>query len=202
MMIGKRAAFVLLSAILGGCGLQATSGAAWTDRHSGTPALTVRATSIGFRSNSPVVGIRMGMAIDHALVPKHGIVHGGYDWRVIPGQLVLEPGFDLGLGGPIRAEYTGIGAYLGASGSARLRLLGVNDDDPAFNVIAPIVEAVLIGRGGGWMPPEEADSRALIGEFGVELGLRMTLGSDLVIPVQGKVPTALGPQNSESRSVR
>jgi hypothetical protein len=131
------------------------------------------------------------MAIDHALVPRNGSIHAGYDWRLFPGHFALEPGMDLGLGGPIARAYPGIGAYLGASATARLFLMGVNDEEPAFNVVAPSLELVLIGRGGEWAPPEGSPSTRLVGEYGIEIGLRAAFGSDILSEPQGKVQAPL-----------
>jgi hypothetical protein len=177
---------VVLAVLATGCGLQATSGAVWT-KNEAAPSLTFTGTTQAYRTSSFVVGGRVGVAFHDAIVPRHAIVHGGYDWRVIPGHLVFEPGLDLGMGGPIARVYPGIGAYLGASPSLRLFLFGVNDDEPAFNVIATAFELVLTGRGGGWMPPEGAASTALVGEYGVELGLRVAIGSDVLADPLGKV---------------
>ncbi|HWA28551.1 MAG TPA: hypothetical protein VG734_23075 [Lacunisphaera sp.] len=200
MIQAKLVTCTVLMLALGGCGMQATSGLAWT-RHHSTPTLTVAAASMGYRQSRGVVGMRVGMDIDKALVPKNGIVHGGYDCRLGPGWFVFEPGFDLGLGGPIESAYDSVGAYLGASATARVRLAGVNDNDPAFNVVAPIGEVVLTGRGGGWMPPEDAASARLVGEWSAELGVRFSLGSDLVTAAQGKVrPPVEGHDSKPARA--
>lgn len=127
------------------------------------------------------------MAVDHGLIPHQGIVHGGYDWRVVPGWVALQPGLDLGLGEPLAGGYSGIGAYLGAAATARVHVCGANDAEPAFNLVAPALEVVVTGRGGGWMPPEGNASTALVGEYGVEFGLRLAIGSDVVSEPQGKV---------------
>lgn len=187
----------LLALGASGCAFQATSGPSWAGQDRSAAALTVGASTWGYRNSGAVVGGRVGMAIDHGLIPHQGVVTGGYDWRVVPGWVSLQPGLDLGLGGPVAAgAYPGIGAYLGAAATARVRICGVNDAEPSFTLIAPVLELVVTGRGGGWMPPEGNASTALVGEYAVEMGLRIALGTDVAAEAQGKVQA---PASKEGR---
>jgi hypothetical protein len=188
-------AIVLSSPLASGCAYQATSGVIWTGRREAAPVLTTGSTTQSYRTDGGVVGVRVSSAFEHAVVPRHAIVHGGYDWHLVPGAIELEPGLDLGLGGPIVKVYSGVGAYVGLSPTLRFFLLGVNDDEPAFNILAPSLELVVTGRGGGWMPPEGATSSTLVGEFGAEIGLRFAIGSDLAADAAGKVHA---PRNSKN----
>jgi hypothetical protein len=175
------------------CAVQATYSPAWAGHERAQQAVTVGGTMHAYRKSAGIVGVRVGTAIDHGLLPRQAFAHGGLDWRAVPGWIAVEPGLDLGLGGPLRSAYSGVGAYAGAALTARLRVLGTNDEETAFNVIAPAVELVLVGRGGGWMPPEGAESTTLVGEWSAEVGVRFALGSDVFSEPAGKVQEPRGP---------
>jgi hypothetical protein len=186
----KRATVPALLALLtstSGCALQETTGAGWTGRRHAVATETVTATLHALRHSNGVVGVRAGTVVSDGLALKHGILHGGYDWRVWPGRLTLEPGIDLGAGAPLSHDLGGLGAYAGAAGSARLRLFGLDDAEPAFYVYGFAVELVVLPRVGFWVPPESAPSQRVYGEWAIEGGFRVVLASDLFVPSDGRV---------------
>ena len=175
------------SLLLSGCAAQLTSGAASTATARPVVTGTLEGTMHALRSNNGVAGARIATVIDHGVVIKQGIVHGGYDMRVMPGRFTLEPGIDLGAGAPVVHRFEGVGAYAGVSGTARLRIYGMDDSVPAFEVISPIIELVLAPRVGAWMPPEGSSVHTVYAEYGCEFGIRFALGSDLASAEQGHV---------------
>jgi hypothetical protein len=187
----------LLLVFLSGCAFQATAGPTAAGLEKPVPTATVGVTMHALRKSNGIVGLRMGSVVNDGFVPKHGILHGGYDVIAVPGWLELELGPDIGAGSAVTHLWDGIGAYGGASGTARLRLLGTGDREPSFDVAFPMLELVLMPRMGMWMPPERSDSRTPYGEFGVELGLRLAVGSDLAGTAQGKPQDADKPRDGQ-----
>jgi hypothetical protein len=174
---------------LTGCAAQI--GAAGSYTSADTPdrvALSTTLTSRASRKSAPVVGVRSTQTIDHGILLKQVALHGGYDGWLAGGRLILEPGIDLGAGGPLSDRYDGIGAYAGAAGSARLRLAFLGDDDlkRSYSIVFVGVELVLAPRYGVWFPPEESSKRHVVPEFGFEGGLRFVFGSDIVGSAQGR----------------
>jgi hypothetical protein len=156
--------------------------------------------SIGAMTHVPrvresVIGARLGTVIDDGIVPKHVIVNGGYDLRIFPGRFVFQPALELGVGSPVSRSYGSPGAYLGASGAIRVRMVGTSED-VAYNVLSNDLDFVILPRFGGWMPPEGSGSTRLAGEWAVEAGFRLDFGSDVFSPTRGKVeepPTVTEP---------
>jgi hypothetical protein len=147
MRIPPFSSLMLLVPALAGCALQVTSGVNWANQRR--PAgLIIAGTTESGHANGGVLGARVGMDFEHGLVPRQGLIHAGLDWRLWPGRFVLEPGLDLGIGGPIARVYSGLGGYLGAAASGRFRVLGVDEAETAFNVIGARMDIVLAGRGG------------------------------------------------------
>jgi len=187
-MIRRTYACAALISLLCGCALTATSGPVYTARSADpVPAVSIGANAFAFRKSSGTFGFRVLTVAEHGLKLRSGAVHAGWDFRVIPGHLVIEPGFDLGIGSPANIEYENPGAYAGFVPSVRWRLWGVDDSEPAFNLIAPSIDLVLLGRAGAWMPPEGSANTTMQRELGVELGLRVSFGSDLFAGSQGRI---------------
>lgn len=188
-----------IAAMLPGCAMQATTGPTWADeRHPFTVVLG--ATTESSHMNGPTLGGRVGMAAYDGLLPRQGFVHMGWDVRAVPGWFVVEPRLDLGIGRPIAGVYSGVGAYLGGAVDARLRLCGVNNQETAFNIIAPRFDVVLGARIGAWAPPE-GNSSQLILEKGLEVGLRFAIGSDVFSGPPGRVrdPVSTPPEREGER---
>jgi hypothetical protein len=190
-MMQRLCFYALLSLALCGCALTATGGPVVAGPHAEpVPAVSFGASAFAFRKSSGTFGARVLTVADHGLKIRSGAVHAGWDWRAIPGRLVIEPGVDLGAGSPANIAFKSAGAYAGFAPSVRLRLWGVDDSEPAFNLLAPAVELVVLGRAGAWMPPEASHSATVFGEFGVEFGLRFSVGCDLFATSQGKIGSA------------
>jgi hypothetical protein len=177
----------LLATATAGCGLQATVGRGGTAQRPAAWVGNVGLDAQAQRTSGASAGLRTGMLIDHGLVVKNAVLHGGYDTLVVPGWLTLEPGVDLGAGQPAIHVFRGVGAYGGLAGTARLRFV-TGDREPNYNVLFPFVELVLLPRGGIWLPPEGAGSTAAYFDWSVELGIRLGLGSDIISPRQGQIP--------------
>jgi hypothetical protein len=145
-------------------------------------------TTHAFRHGRPVFGFRLSTAYEHGFAIRSGLLHCGYDARLIPGRLVVVPAIELGAGRPATEAIGGVGSYAGAATSLRLRLLGVDDAEPAYNVYAVTSELVLGGRFGGWMPPETASvEKNVRWEWSIDLGLRVAVGSDVITSAQGEI---------------
>jgi hypothetical protein len=190
---------LLVSFSVVGCAFQATGGPSWTGLSDPESVATFGLTMHAFRRSNGVAGVRAGTLIDHGLTLQQGFLHGGYDIRVIPGHLVLEPGLDLGFGDPTTHKFDGIGAYAGLSGTARLRVWGTDDSEPSFNVASPAIEIVLAPRTGGWAPPEGSHSHTFYGESAIELGVRVAIGSDLFSNPQGRLPDGTEPSATRAK---
>jgi hypothetical protein len=177
-----------LSLALGGCGLQATTGAAWTSHARATPTLNLVGTMQAMRESNSIVAGRLGTTFDRSVAIKNLTLHGGYDWLLVPSWLGLEGGLDLGGGQPPTRRFAGLGAYAGLQATLHARLTcGTGDHIPSFSLAFPLLELVLIPRGGLWMPPESSPRKATFLELSVEVGLRFGVGSDLVAPRQGQI---------------
>lgn len=191
-MTQRHYALVALIASLAGCALTLSGGAG----HAAGGRPLSRVTALGlsshaFRYGGGVFGVRLASTLEsRGLALRSATLHAGYDLRLWPGRLVLEPGFDIGAGSPLAGSIAGIGSYAGVSSALRLRLFGVDDSEPAYNVYAAAFELVLLPRVGAWMPPERADHHGLVSEWSVELGVRIALGSDLVAAAQGSIADA------------
>jgi len=170
-----------LGALSAGCGF--TAGV----RPVGSPANeTGVVTSAGVqlqnaRENGPIAGARLGSIIDSdGMRVRNAIFSAGYDfhrgWKPIGLELVA----DFGAGGPGYRRYDGVGAYGGAGAILRCRLWGDLDYEPGFNVAFFYVDVVMANRLGAWVPPEGAATRDAYGEYSLELGLRISLASDVV----------------------
>lgn len=197
-MIARASNLVLgvLIVLGGGCALQATGGPVYSGNKAGGGPVAVVGFGVSshvMRESTAILGIRMDSVVDDdGISPRDAIMHAGADLRAIPGRLVIEPGVDLGIGEPGAGGFDALGAYAGVGLAARLRLFGVDDDEPAFNIIAPSLELVAGARAGGWMPAEGAESAHIVHEFAFELGLRVAIGSDLFTPTQGRIQEADG----------
>jgi hypothetical protein len=178
---------------LSGCALQATSGVAAAASRPVDVPLSMGAMSHVPRISSTVVGARVGGVFQSGLAVKHVIVHGGYDIRIRPGAFVIQPAVELGAGSPVSVSFRDPGAYLGVSAATRLRFCGTGEEPAAFNVLAMGWDFVVVPRIGGWMPPEQSGSARLVGEWAVEAGIRVTLGSDIFSPTRGKVEERAAP---------
>jgi hypothetical protein len=176
-----------VSLLATGCAVQLTGGATSTGQSRPVATATLGATMHALRANNGIAGARLTTAVGNGIEIKQGVVHGGYDMRIVPGRVVLEPGFDLGAGSPISRRFDGVGTYGGVSGTVRVRAYGMDDRVPAFVVISPIVEIVLAPRLGGWVGPEGSGAAAVHAEYGCELGVRIAIASDLASPEQGEV---------------
>jgi hypothetical protein len=173
--------------LLTGCALQATAGPGAVGHADSVASVSAAATMHALRKSNGIVGMRVGMRVDDGLSLKHGILHGGNDFLLVPGWLTLEPGLDLGAGRPFSPVFTGVGAYAGVSGTARFRVTPGGDREPAFNIAYPMVELVFMPRLGAWMPPEGSNTTTPYAEWSVEFGVRLAVGSDLFSPAQGKI---------------
>ena len=126
-MIAQRALLVGCSALCA-CGFTLAGGpaGAFHKRLRDEPSDRVRATTSmsvtthAFRNGGSVFGLRLMTAYDRGLAIRSGALHGGYDWRIIPGWLVLEPGIELGVGRPAARSLGGAGSYAGAAINLRL----------------------------------------------------------------------------------
>ena len=167
-----------------GCGLQVTSGPAWSGERNTAVAMSGGLTMQALRRSNGIVGMRATTRIDNGLEIRSGMVHAGYDFVSEGSRLSIEPGIDFGAGGPVYPIYSGVGAYCGASGNLRVRLLGSGDQEPAYNVAFGFVELVLNPRTGFWIPREGVPTR-VYHDGAVEMGLRFGFGSDLGSTSQG-----------------
>lgn len=175
-----------------------TSGNAFRER-AYTTSMTF--TTHAFRQGRPVFGVRLSTAVDHGFAIRNGLLHTGYDFRLIPGYLVLVPAIELGAGQPAAQDLGGFGSYFGVATTLRERLSGVNDAEPAFNVYALNIDLFIGARVGGWMRPEtsSASSRAVVWEGSIELGIRFAVGSDVITSAQGENAEPDGSEEEESR---
>jgi hypothetical protein len=169
-----------------GCGLQVSGGVANAGSHRKfLPSMTTTATLEALRNSNSVVALRVNSVVDDGYRLKSAMLHAGYD---VPfaSRFAVEGGLELGAGKAVHPLFGGTGAYSGASGTLRVRpypwVL-----EPAYNLAFPMVEVLLMPRAGFWMPPEDSGNTRLYGEYSFELGLRLTLGSDLVTTGQGAV---------------
>ena len=174
---------------LPGCHLQATAGPNWVGHEDSELAGSLELGTHAQRKASAVVGARIGTLVDfdEGVTLKNGMLHGGFDWPIVPGWFMLEPGADFGAGQPVAQVFDGSGAYAGASLNMRFRPTPGGDREPGFNIAFPIGELVVTSRSGVWMPPEHSNTTAPYFDFSIEVGIRFGLGSDLVSPAQGRV---------------
>lgn len=182
-----RGAFAAVALACAGCGVQVTSGVASARGDSPEVPLSLGAMTHVPRIRQGFVGARLGMVFDHGAAPKHAVVQGGYELRIFPGTLVVQPALELGAGSPVSRSWEDPGAYLGISAATRFRLFGTGEEPATYNAVATALDFVVLPRAGGWMPPEGSGSAALAGEWAVEGGLRFTFGSDLFSPPRGRV---------------
>jgi hypothetical protein len=139
------------------------------------------------RKSSASVAARLGMLADDGLTIKHGMLHGGYDIVIVPGWLMLDVGPDFGAGQPMNHLFDGTGAYAGFSANLHVRPTPGGDKEPGFNIFFPLVEVVAMGRTGLWMPPEGSNRTDPFVDRGIEIGIRLGLGSDIFSPNQGRI---------------
>ena len=146
------------------------------------------------RITQGVVGARLGTVFDSGIIPKHVIVAGGVDFHTDERFAVL-PSIELGAGSPFSTSWGSPGAYLGGSVASRVRLLGTGEEPAAYNVFAGALDLVVMPRLGAWMPPEGSGGE-VAAEWALEMGVRITLGSDLFAPTRGRVrqPSSLEAQ--------
>lgn len=183
-----RCTLLFLFAALSGCALTVSGAVAGAvNGQPSVPVLSAGVSSHAFRQNAPVFGFRLSSRIAEGLHLRSGLLHGGYDLRVVPGRFAIEPGLDLGAGSPLTQSSGGLSAYGGVGLNFRLRIYGADDSEPAYLVAATALELVLITRLGAWMPPESAHSRALVTELAGEVGLRFAFGTDIVAAAQGEI---------------
>lgn len=193
-----------LAALTAGCSFTATA------RPVGSPANeTGVVSSAGVqvqnaRENGPIAGVRLTTITDSdGMRVRNAIFSAGYDfhrgWRPLGLDLVA----DLGAGGPGYRRYDGVGAYAGAGAVLRCRVWGDLDYEPGFNVVFFYLDLVLANRVGAWVPPEGAATRDAYGEYSLELGLRISLASDVVTSSRQTVhsepdekPTTPGPASN------
>lgn len=177
-----RVTVAIAAVFLGGCGVQFTGGPASTAGGQPVSALTAGASLHAMRRSSGVVGVRASAIIDDGIRVKQGFLHGGYDIRLAPGYVAVEPGVDLGLGEPLTKNYaSSIGAYGGLSMTWRFRLFGYDDGIPTYTIYGIGCELVAVPRVGAWMPPESATDKKVYGELSAELGVRFVLASDIFV---------------------
>jgi hypothetical protein len=150
-------------------------------------SVALGASTHAFRDGAGVFGLRLLTKFDDGFSIRSGMLHAGYDWRLVPGWLVFEPGVELGAGKPLTEAFASVGAYAGVAGNLRVRVWGVDDAEPAYNVYAAAFELVLMPRIGGWMPAEGEENQSVVLEWSLELGIRFAIGSDLLTKAQGKI---------------
>jgi hypothetical protein len=177
----------LLCTTLSACAAAVSGGIAGATRASEhTPGISLSVGAPTFRGNTGSFGLRVTTAVDHGLALRSGAIYGGYALNLLPGALVLEPALELGVGRPAAISIGGLGAYAGAATQLRVPLIGTSETEPVFNVYALTGDLLLSARAGGWMPPEAAKDKRLSWEWSIELGLRFSLGSDLMTRAQGE----------------
>ncbi|HKU38069.1 MAG TPA: hypothetical protein VJR89_07980 [Polyangiales bacterium] len=148
---------------------------------------TLAVTTHAFRDGGGIFGVRLVSTVEHGFELRSGMFHAGYDWRVVPGWVVFEPGVDIGAGSPMSESFESLGAYAGVGANLRVRVWGVQDSMPAYNVYGGSTEIVLTPRFGGWMPPEGNPNHDVVLEWSIELGVRFAIASDLLTRSQGKL---------------
>jgi hypothetical protein len=95
-----------------------------------------------------------------------------------PRGLGIDLAGETAIGAPALRSFSGLGSYLGASVTPLYRLAGAADFAPTYNIAFGYLDAVATVRGGVWSAPIGTPSPT-VGEFGFDLGLRLTLGSDV-----------------------
>lgn len=170
-----------------GCAFQTTTGGAWTATERPAWSISTGGTMQALRASNVVVGGRVVSKVDDGFVVRSGMLHAGYDVVGEGTRLAIEPGVDIGLGGPVVPRYDAIGSYIGTSVNLRCRLVG-GDQEPSYNIAFPFVEVVFSPRSGVWMPPEGSGDVRLYHDLGLEVGLRIGFGSDLASAAQGRPP--------------
>lgn len=183
--------------LLVGCGVQATGGPTHTSRDGWAKGGALTVTTQATRASNPVVAVRGSGIIESGYYFRNVGLHTGWDWLAMPGYLAVEAGPDLAAGKPIGHVYRGVGAYLGLSSTARVRLTKGADREPTYNVLYPMLELVVSPRVGAWGPPEGATNPDLFVEYGVEVGFRFAFGSDLVSPRLGEIDDGEEPERAD-----
>ncbi|HVH47606.1 MAG TPA: hypothetical protein VM925_34960 [Labilithrix sp.] len=184
----KRLLFMFITLSSLGCAVQTTTGGAWTAEQRPVWAVSAGGTMQALRKSNVVVGGRATSRIDDGFVLRSGVLHAGYDIVSEKTRLAIEPGVDIGLGGPVVSRYGGIGSYLGTNVNLRCRVAG-GDQEPSYNIAFPFVEVVFSPRSGVWMPPEGSGNVRLYHDLGLEFGLRIGFGSDVASAAQGRSPS-------------
>lgn len=177
-------------ALCGGCSFTAAA------RPVGSPAnetgvVTSAAIQVQrVRENGPIAGARLTSIVDsEGLRIRNGIFSAGYDFHRGWHRFGLELVADLGAGGPGYRRYDGVGAYAGAGAILRYRVLGTLDYEPGFNVVFFYVDIVAGNRAGAWIPPEGASTRNAYGEYSLDLGIRISLASDVINSSRQTIPS-------------
>lgn len=181
---------VICALTISGCAVQATSGVAWSGERAPRVPVTTGLTTQAFRESQGIFGLRMVTLVDRGFEIRSGIAHVGYDIVNDRRRWALEPGLDLGIGGPVRPIYPGVGGYAGISGNARYRLWGEGDQRPAYDLLFQALDVVVMPRAGLWMGPEERHEGTMFGDLALEIGLRFAIGSDVIGSKQGVSPDA------------
>lgn len=142
------------------------------------------------RENGPIAGARLTSIVDsEGMRVRNAIFSAGYDFHRGWHRFGLELAADLGAGGPGYRRYDGVGAYGGGAAILRYRLLGTLDYEPGFNVAFFYLDFVVANRAGAWIPPEGASTRNAYGEYSLELGLRISVASDVLNSTRQTIPS-------------
>jgi hypothetical protein len=173
-----------LASLCGGCALQATTGWQVRATHVDVPyAPSVMAIGGRFvrpRGGGLYVGadaVATTPAFEGDVGLRQLLVSAGYRGLLSP--LSFELGAELGAGEPALERWGGTGFYIGAAPAVLVRVCGEHDARAGYAVAGALFDLVAIGRIGVWGRPAEDRGDALL-DGGVQLGLRVTLISDIV----------------------
>lgn len=181
--IAARLALLALLALSSGCAMQFNGGAAWdmdAKRFVGGGSFDMKLVQM--RGHGPLLGVHVPVVIDSVdapIVVRGAVLQLGGRVRLAD-RFALESALDFGLGSPLARRYDSAGAYAGIELAGVLRLWGAADYRPSFSTGYAMTDLVLTVRSGAWSPPAGEDGDWIDGEFTMELGLRITLGSDIL----------------------
>ena len=105
---------------------------------------------------------------------------GAAGWRFMARGGGAEIALEGGGGEPAFVDYDSPGMYLGASAAGLVRLYGDQDVTPGFAPVGFLFDLVTTARAGCWAPPAGQTRFDDQAEGRLELGLRITVLSDLL----------------------